>query len=105
MKKKPGFLRPVGRARLTRILPHIVDTVLLGSAILLALRIYQYPFVHGWLTAKVLALLLYIVLGTIALKRGRTRRARIVSFAAALATFLYILAVAITRNPFPGLSG
>jgi len=93
------------RARLTRILPHIVDTVLLGSAILLALRIYQYPFVHGWLTAKVLALLLYIVLGTIALKRGRTRRARIVSFAAALATFLYILAVAITRNPFPGLSG
>jgi len=93
------------RARLTRILPHIVDTVLLGSAILLALRIYQYPFVHGWLTAKVLALLLYIVLGTIALKRGRTRRIRIVSFVLALATFFYILAVAVTRNPFPGLSG
>ncbi len=96
---------PLLKARLTRILPHIVDTVLLGSAILLALRIYQYPFTHGWLTAKVLALLLYIVLGTIALKRGRTRRVRIVSFAAALAAFLYILAVAITRNPFPGLSG
>ena len=96
---------PLLKARLTRILPHIVDTVLLGSAILLAMRIYQYPFTHGWLTAKVLALLLYIVLGTIALKRGRTRRLRIVSFAAALATFLYILAVAATRNPFPGLSG
>jgi uncharacterized membrane protein SirB2 len=96
---------PLLKARLTRILPHIVDTVLLGSAILLALRIYQYPFVHGWLTAKVLALFVYIVLGTIALKRGRTRRVRIVSFAAALATFLYILAVAVTRNPFPGLSG
>lgn len=96
---------PLLKARLTRILPHIVDTVLLGSAILLALRIYQYPFTHGWLTAKVLALLLYIVLGTVALKRGRTRRLRIVSFVLALATFLYILAVAVTRNPFPGLSG
>ena len=96
---------PLLKARLTRILPHIVDTVLLGSAILLAMRIYQYPFVHDWLTAKVLALLLYIVLGTIALKRGRTRRVRIVSFALALATFLYILAVAVTRNPFPGLYG
>lgn len=96
---------PLLKARLTRILPHIIDTVLLGSAIWLSLRLYQYPFVHGWLTAKVLALVLYIVLGTLALKRGRTRRARIVSFAAALATFLYILAVAVTRNPFPGLSG
>ena len=96
---------PLLKARLTRILPHIVDTVLLGSAIWLALRIYQYPFVHGWLTAKVLGLALYIVLGTVALKRGRTRRARIVSFALAFATFAYIVAVAVTRNPFPGLSG
>ncbi len=96
---------PLLRARLTRILPHIVDTVLLGSAILLSLRLYQYPFTHGWLTAKVLALLLYIVLGTMALKRGRTRQTRIVSFVLALLTFIYILAVAVTRNPFPGLYG
>jgi uncharacterized membrane protein SirB2 len=92
------------QARLARILPHVIDTVLLGSAILLALRIYQYPFVHGWLTAKVVALLAYIVLGSLALKRGRGRRVRTVSFALALAVFLYIVAVAITRSPLPGLT-
>jgi uncharacterized membrane protein SirB2 len=95
---------PLLQARLTRILPHVIDTVLLGSAILLALRIYQYPFVHGWLTAKVVALLAYIVLGSLALKRGRSRRVRTVSFALALAVFLYIIAVAITRSPLPGLT-
>jgi uncharacterized membrane protein SirB2 len=95
---------PLLRARLTRILPHVVDTVLLGSAIGLSLRIYQYPFVHGWLTAKVLALLAYIVLGSLALKRGRSRQVRIASYVLALAVFLYIVAVAITRSPLPGLA-
>ena len=95
---------PLLRARATRILPHVVDTLLLVSAIALALRIAQYPFVHAWLTAKVLALLAYIVLGSLALKRGRTRRARGFAFAAALGVFLYIVAVAITRNPAAGLA-
>ncbi len=91
------------QARLTRILPHINDTLLLGSALWLAFRIEQYPFVHGWLTAKVLALLAYIALGTVALKRGKTRTVRTATFALALATFLYIVAVARTHNPWPGL--
>jgi len=92
---------PLLTARPTRILPHVVDTVLLVTAILLALRLHQYPFVHGWLTAKVLALLAYIVLGSIALKRGHTRRIRIGALAAALAMLAYIFAVAMSRNPFP----
>ena len=95
---------PLLRARVTRILPHVVDTVLLLSALALALRIAQYPFVHAWLTAKVLALLAYIVLGSFALKRGRTRRARNIAFAAALGVFLYIVAVAIARSPAAGLA-
>ena len=95
---------PLLRARVTRVLPHVVDTVLLLSAIALALRIAQYPFVHAWLTAKVLALLAYIVLGSFALKRGRTRRARNIAFAAALGVFLYIVAVAIARSPAAGLA-
>lgn len=95
---------PLLRARVTRVLPHVVDTVLLLSALALALRIAQYPFVHAWLTAKVLALLAYIVLGSIALKRGRTRRARNIAFAAALGVFLYIVAVAIARSPAAGLA-
>jgi uncharacterized membrane protein SirB2 len=88
-------------ARLTRILPHVVDTLLLASAIALALRLHQYPLVHAWLTAKVAALLAYIVLGALALKYGRTPRVRMLAFVLALAVFLYIVAVAVTRNPWP----
>ena len=94
---------PLLAHKLTRTLPHIVDTVLLGSAILLAINIHQYPGVHGWLTAKVLALLAYIVLGSIALKRGRTRTIRITAWLAAMLVFLYIVSVALTRSPVPGM--
>jgi uncharacterized membrane protein SirB2 len=91
------------QARPTRILPHVVDTALLVSAILLSLRLHQYPFTHAWLTAKVLALVLYVVLGSIALKRGRTRHLRVLALAGALATLAYIFAVALTRSPLPGV--
>ncbi len=91
--------------RWVRVLPHVVDTVLLGSAVAMALMIRQYPFVAGWLTAKLLALLIYIVLGSIALKRGRTRRQRIAAWFAAQAVFFYIVAVALTRNPLPWAAG
>lgn len=94
---------PLLKARATRILPHVVDTVLLLSAIALALRSAQYPLVHAWLSAKVLALLAYIVLGSIALKYGHSRRVRALSYGLALAVFLYIVGVAVTRNPVPGL--
>lgn len=95
---------PLLKARVTRILPHVVDTLLLGSALALALRSAQYPFVHAWLSAKVLALILYIVLGSIALKYGPTRRARSLAWVAALAVFFYIVAVAIARSPAAGLA-
>jgi uncharacterized membrane protein SirB2 len=94
---------PLLKARATRILPHVVDTVLLVSAIVLALRSAQYPLVHAWLSAKVLALLAYIALGSVALKYGKSRRVRALSYGLALAVFLYIVAVALTRSPVPGL--
>lgn len=94
---RPQWLQP----RWVRVLPHVVDTVLLGSAIAMALMIRQYPLVAGWLTAKLLALLLYIVLGSVALKRGRTRKQRVAAWLAAQAVFFYIVAVALTRNPLP----
>ena len=53
----------------TRVVPHVIDTVLLASAVVLAVSLRQYPFVQPWLTAKVLALLVYIGLGSVALKR------------------------------------
>jgi uncharacterized membrane protein SirB2 len=87
--------------RWVKIAPHIVDTVLLASAIALAVISRQYPFAHGWLTAKVVGLLIYIGLGTIALKRGKTRRTRMAAWLAAQAVFFYIVAVALTRRPLP----
>jgi uncharacterized membrane protein SirB2 len=92
---------PMLARRWVRVLPHVLDTVLLGSAIALAVMIGQYPLTHGWLTAKVLGLIAYIVLGTIALKHGRTRGIRITAFCAALLTFTYVVAVAITKSVVP----
>ncbi|GAB6044034.1 SirB2 family protein [Endothiovibrio diazotrophicus] len=87
--------------RVTRTLPHLNDTLLLGSAVWMASRLGQYPLVTPWLTAKLAALLGYIVLGGIALKRGRTRRLRLTALAAALLCYGYIVAAAVTRTPFP----
>jgi len=87
--------------RWVRITPHVVDTVLLASAIALALLIGQYPLTDAWLTAKVLGLLAYIVLGMVALRRGRTRAVRITAFFGALLVFAYIVAVAMTKSVLP----
>jgi len=84
-----------------RVLPHIIDTTLLVSAILLALQNQQYPFVHGWLTAKVLALVAYIIIGAIGLKYGRTRKIRVISWFVAMTIYLYIILVALTRQVLP----
>jgi uncharacterized membrane protein SirB2 len=92
---------PLLKTRFVRIAPHVVDTALLASAVWLAWFLGQVPFVHGWITAKVLALVAYIVLGSIALRRGRTKAARIAAFAAALAAAGYIVAVALTRDATP----
>ncbi len=87
--------------RWVRTLPHLVDTVLLASAVTLAIWSAQYPLAQPWLTAKVGALLLYIVLGSVALKRGRSKPVRATAFIAAMATFAYIVAVALSKNPWP----
>jgi uncharacterized membrane protein SirB2 len=92
---------PLLAQRWVRVLPHVVDTVLLASAIALALMLEQYPLVQGWLTAKLIGLVVYIVLGTIALKRGRTRGVRLTAFGAALLVFAYIVAVALTKSVLP----
>ena len=84
--------------RWVRVAPHVIDSVLLGSALLMVFLSGQYPFVQGWLTAKVLALLAYIALGTIALKPGRNKRVRVCAFIAALAVFAYIVLVALSKR-------
>ena len=92
---------PMLQQKWVRIAPHIIDTLLLASAIGLAVWSHQYPGQQPWLTVKVVALLGYIVLGSIALKRGRTKGQRQAALVAALALFLYIGMVAVTKRPFP----
>ena len=84
--------------RWLRVVPHVVDSVLLGSAVLLAVQSGQYPLAQNWLSAKLVALLAYIGCGTMALKRARTRRRRVAYFIAALLIYVYIVSVAMTRN-------
>ena len=82
-----------------RYLSYTIDTVLLTAAMMLVTIVHQYPFVQGWLTAKVCLLVVYVVLGTFALKRGRTARTRLVCFIAALCVFGFIISVAIAHHP------
>lgn len=87
--------------RWVRIAPHVVDTVLLISAITLAWKLGISPLSTPWLAAKIAALLLYIAAGMIALKYGKTKRTRLIAWMAGQLVFLYIVSVALTHNPEP----
>jgi uncharacterized membrane protein SirB2 len=82
-----------------RVVPHVNDTLLLAAAIGLSVVLEQYPFVHDWVTAKVLGLLAYIGFGVFALRRGRSKALRAGFWLAALASFAYIVSVALTKDP------
>lgn len=90
---------PLLNHRLTRIVPHVIDTVFLGSAITLAMLSGWYPFVAPWVTAKVVGLVVYILFGAVALRLGRTMTGRATALVAAVATFAWIVSVALTKNP------
>ena len=90
---------PMLNRRWVRVVPHVVDTTLLGSAIALAVISGQYPLAQNWLTAKLVALVCYILCGTMALKRGRSQTVRAVFFVVALTVFAYIVSAAMTRSP------
>ncbi|HBV20588.1 MAG TPA: SirB2 family protein [Nitrosomonas sp.] len=87
------------RQRWVKILPHVVDTILLTSAITLAVKIQQSPLSDPWLTAKVIGILIYIGLGMIAIRFGKARRTRITAWIAAECVFIYIVLVALTKSP------
>jgi uncharacterized membrane protein SirB2 len=84
--------------KLTKILPHIVDTVLLLSGISLIVILRLPVLSQGWLLMKFVALIAYIVLGAIALGRGKTMRARSTAFVFSLAIFAYIVGVALSKS-------
>ena len=92
---------PISRQRWTRTVPHVVDTVLLTSAIWLAIELNVSPLKHTWLMAKIVALLLYIGLGFLAIRFSRNQRMRLIAWIATQVVFFYIISVALTRNPLP----
>lgn len=94
---------PLAATRFARVAPHVVDTILLAAGVTMAVLAHISPFAQPWLGTKIGALLAYIVLGSIALKRGRTGAVRGAAFAAAIGTYAYIVGVALTRSPALGL--
>lgn len=90
------------RQRWVKVLPHVIDTILLTSAIALAVLIQQDPLNNAWLTAKVIGLLIYILLGMIAIRFGKTKKTRIAAWIGAQCVFIYIVLVALSKNPLLG---
>ena len=90
---------PLANAGALRIASYVIDTALLGAGISLSLLLHQYPFIDAWLTVKVLLLVVYIRLGLVALKRAQTRGVRIIAYLGAMATYAFIIGVAVTHHP------
>lgn len=82
-----------------RYLSYSVDTVLLSAALMLLTILPRAVFANGWLTAKLCLVAAYIVLGSYALRRGRTRRVRAICLAGAVLTYGSIVAMAWTHDP------
>lgn len=81
-----------------RVAIHGVDTLLLASGVLLAFILSLNPLTESWLGAKLVALVLYVLMGARAI-RGPTVNVRVTCFALSLLIFAYIVAVAWTKNP------
>jgi uncharacterized membrane protein SirB2 len=84
-----------------KVTPHIIDTCLLLSAIALALIAGINPLAQTWLAAKIIALVFYIVLGTFAIKRAKSKAGQIISFILAGLMFGYIILVAVSKQALP----
>ncbi len=90
---------PLLQRRVTKIAPHVVDTVFFLAGIALVWMLNLNVITQPWLLFKFVGLIVYIVLGTIAIKRGPTLQIRIIAFIAAIAVFAYIIGVAIAKSP------
>jgi uncharacterized membrane protein SirB2 len=100
-----GALKLLGsrllRIKWVRILPHIVDTLLLGCGVYMAFALGIKPGNTPWLAAKLTALLAYIGFGLITLRLAKTNNIRGIAYGLAIASFTYMFLVAKTRMPIP----
>lgn len=86
------------KRRWVKVLPHVNDTLLLVLGVMLMTMLSMWPHQHPWLAAKLLGLLGYILLGTVAIKRGRTPLTRGLAALAAVVLFAYIMGAAVTKQ-------
>lgn len=100
-----GLWKFTGSAMMQRqwvkIVPHVNDSLLLVAAILMAGSMAHYPGMHRFLTAKVIGVLVYILLGLLAFRWARSRSTQIAAWIAAQLVFFYVVAVALTKAPLP----
>ncbi len=90
---------PLLQHRAAKVLPHMIDTLLLCSAVGMLLVWQVSPLQQGWLMAKIVALLLYIGLGLVALRFGKSRGVKVSAWLLALFTAGYIVSVAYSKSP------
>jgi uncharacterized membrane protein SirB2 len=88
-----------------RYLGYSIDTTLLTAALMLLTILPGALFANGWLTTKMVLLVVYVVLATLALKRANSRRARAICFALALGIYFFMLGVARMHHPLGWLHG
>jgi uncharacterized membrane protein SirB2 len=91
-------------SRWVKVLPHLIDTALLGLGVTLMILLSVWPWQLPWLGAKLLALLAYIGVGTIAIKRGATPTMRAIAAVVAVAIFAYMVGAAIHHSPLSWLA-
>ena len=89
---------PLLHSKPVRIVPHIIDALLLISGIVLVINYTGYSYGYGWLLAKLAAIVLYIWTGAIALKYGKTRKIRIMALIVSYCLLAFIVSLAITRS-------
>lgn len=92
-------ISPLLQQRWVKITPHVNDTILLLSAVTMAVIAHRNPLAEYWLAAKIIGLLVYIVLGYTAFRLAKTRQAKVTAWLLAQIVFIYIVLVALTKNP------
>ena len=90
---------PLAKSKWAKVLPHPIDTLLLIAGISLAIIIQQYPGTDAWLTAKICALIIYIIAGWLTM-RAKSKQKRIQAFIVAITVFIYMAWVALTKNAY-----
>jgi uncharacterized membrane protein SirB2 len=87
----------------TRRLPHVVDALLFLTGLTMAVGLAISPVAHPWLAVKLVVIVIYVVIGSVALKRGRTYRQRVLALVLSVLALICIFALALSHDPLVGL--